>query len=177
LPEEQNSAGISHSVSDIPLRRGAFKQASERLQIIANHSKYQRGHNGVVNTGLGLAVYGPTQKKLKLKKGEIVLTNNSMPNLDDGVAINIENNAVLRVVKGEKNNSTKSDFDIVCSGIQKVALESPPINSTKRCTRSTSLRMDDTCSDLFICDICKLDFLKLDELRNHIEQDHFAPTY
>jgi hypothetical protein len=91
--------------------------------------------------------------------------------LDDCVAINTKN-AVLSVEK-----CTKSDFDFVCNGIQKVVLESPPITSTKRCTRSTLLRMDDTCSDMFICDICKLDFLKLDELRNHIEQDHFAPTY
>jgi hypothetical protein len=156
----------------MPLRRGAFKQASERLQIIANHSKYQRGSNGAVKTEQGLAVSGPTQKGLKLKKNEILL----MPNLDDGVAINRENNASM--VKGEKGISVRSDFDFVCNGIQKVALESPPINSTKRCTRSTSLRMDETsCSDLLICDICKLDFLKLDELRNHIEQDQFAPTY
>lgn len=181
--EKHSRAGSSHSGSDIPLRRGAFKQASERLHIIANYRKYQRSPhrpNGVLKNEQP-AVAGPAKKRLNLKECQIVLMDvmtTKMQNLEDescisndGAAI-ITENAVLRLDKG-----VKSDFDFVCNGIQKVVLESPPINLNKRGSRSTFLRMDDTCNDMFDCDICNLDFLKLDDLRNHIEQDHFAPTY
>jgi len=81
------------------------------------------------------------------------------------------------------SQEAKSDVDSVCNQIEKVILESPPNNknhksqTTPQSTDMPPNKETSSLSDMFICDICKLDFIKLDELRNHIEQDHFAPTY
>lgn len=189
---------ISQEESDTPLRRGAFKQASQRLQIIANCGRYlrhARNSHGVSDNELscwrvdnevaGVDVPEPAQKKLKLKKCQVLLMDvkQNVESKDQSCISNDgaefgKDDSVLRVDEKDSSNPVKSDFDFVCTGIQKVVLESPPINSNESCSRSTDPCIVDTsCSDTLICDICKLDFLKLDELRNHIEQDHFAPTY
>ncbi|XP_059482437.1 uncharacterized protein LOC132200760 [Neocloeon triangulifer] len=173
------------------IKRGAFQKASKRLEIIANYHQSQKSFSNPKkwmskmskNAESGQSSEEDSveevvvKKKLRLMEARVVLTNvmNKSSEEEKDVSMSSRDNSFSKSQESEK--AGKSDVESVCNQIEKVILESPKTKKKKGKKIKKVASEETLTSDIFVCDICKLDFVKLDELRNHIEQDHFAPSY
>ncbi|XP_065345140.1 uncharacterized protein LOC135942764 [Cloeon dipterum] len=160
-------------------RRSAFQKASKRLEIIATYDKNPMkwiSSNSKVTESEEELEEVESSNDLKLIEARVVLEKIPERKFEDKKDESVTSKDVSYI--NIRPEDTHEAVESVCSQIEQVILESPP----EKCKRRTLKKgktpsFKKSSSELFVCDLCKLDFLKLDELRNHIELDHFSPSY